>query len=159
MTAPVHRRRLLRGVGCSLAIALGGCLELPSDKDDPGPAGPSPTATARNTESRTQAQGLGTIEFSVTNADDVTHQLSVVMENADGRIVSEVNEPDFEPGASVSAGSAGEPPESSPLTVTFRTESTAAEYVWDIAECTRINLSVTITTDGEITHQRDLCQN
>lgn len=143
----LHRRTVLGG----LVIPLVGCSTPPGQS--------TPTDTASTTPSRTQAQGLGTIEFTVTNADDVTHRLDVEMENAEGRVVLETHEPEFEPGASVSSGSAGEPPENGPFTVTFSTESAAATHVWDVRECGRLNLEVTITSDGEITIERDLCQN
>lgn len=131
-----------------------GCLQLPGGSENT-----DTEENTKDTETRTQAQGLGTIEFSVTNQDDVTHRLEVKMENAEGRIVLETNEPELEPGITVSSGSAGEPPENSPFTISFRTDSASAEYVWDIEECERINLTVIITVQGEITIERDLCQN
>lgn len=141
----MDRRELLVAVG----IGLAGC----TTRD----GGSTPTGTAPATG--TQASGLGTIEYTVTNEDDETHQLEVAMENAEGRIVQETNEPEFAPGASVSSGSAGESPDLGPYTLTFRTDSASATYVWDVAECARIHLQVTITTDGSITVERDLCQN
>lgn len=136
-------------------MAIGGCLQLPGGSEGTD----TEENTPKVTETRTQAQGLGTIEFSVTNQDEVTHRLEVQMVNAEGRTVLETNEPDLEPGATVSSGSAGEPPENSPFTLTFRTDSASAEYVWDLEDCVRINLSVTITVNGEINIERDLCQN
>lgn len=87
-------------------MASGGCLQLPGGTDDTD----TEESTPKDTEKRTQAQGPGTIEFSVTNRDDVTHRLEVQMENAEGRTVLETNDPELEPGATVRPGSPGEPP-------------------------------------------------
>ena len=106
-----------------------------------------------------QAEDLGTIEYTVTNEDDETHRLAVTMEDADGTVVQETNEPEFEPGASVSSGDAGNDPDRGPFTLTFSTDSASETYEWDVRECARIDLRVTITTDGSITVERELCQN
>lgn len=139
------------------SFVVGGVLSLVGCVTQPEPS--TPTDQSTSTPTRTQAQGLGTIEFTVTNRDDTTHRLTVEMENAEGRVVLETNEPEFEPGSSVSSGSAGEPPENGPFTLTFSTESSSSSYVWDVWDCGRINLDVTITTMGELTIERDLCQN
>lgn len=143
----IRRRSFLAGI----VLPIAGC-STQSDQS-------TPTDESTSTLSRTQAQGLGTIEFTVTNEDDVTHRLEVKMENAEGRVVLETNEPEFKPETSVSSGSAGEPPENGPFTLTFSTESASATHVWDVRECGRINLVVTITTRSDITIERNLCQN
>lgn len=132
-------------------VALAGCL-TPSEPS-------SPTDSATDASTPTQAQGLGTIEYSVVNEDDETYRLEVAMENAEGRVVQETIEPAFEPGALVESGSAGEPPEMGPYTLTFSTESASATYVWDVRECGRVHLRVTVTSQGDITVEQDLCQN
>jgi hypothetical protein len=121
----------------------------------------SPTATPQRTDEATptQAQNLGTIEYTVTNADDETHRLSVTMENAEGTVIQETNEPEFQPDASVSSGDPGHDPDAGPFTLTFSTDSASETYEWDVRECARIDLSVTITSDGSITVERVLCQN
>lgn len=135
----------------ALGIAFAGC----TGRD--GAETSTPTSTP--TPTRTQAQGLGTIEYTVTNADDVAHRLEIAMENAEGRVVQETHEPELAPGAAVSSGSAGEPPEMGPYTLHVRTETGAATYVWDVRDCSRIDLAITITADGTIAIDRRLCQN
>lgn len=143
----LDRRSFLIGV----LLSLVGCVAHPDQS--------TPTDQSPSTPTGTQAQGLGTIEFTVTNQDDTTHRLTVEMASAEGRVVLETNESEFEPGASVSSGSAGEPPENGPFTLTFSTESASATHIWDVSECGRIHLEVAITNKGDITIERNLCQN
>lgn len=159
MTPDRTRRGCLRLAAASLPLLIAGCLQDGDGSPVAETDADSPAATPPGTATRTQAQGLGTIEFAVTNEDDVTHRLEVHMVSVDGRTVLETAEPELEPGATVSAGSAGEPPENSPFTLTFRTDAAAAEYVWAVEECERINLVVTITDEGTVDIERDLCQN
>lgn len=144
---PIRRRSFLVGT----AILLAGCITQPE------PSSPTDASTA--TASRTQAQGLGTIEYTVVNEDDETYRLEVATENAEGRVIGETIEPSFEPGEIVESGYAGEPPDLGPYTLTFSTESASATHVWDVRECGRVHLQVTITGEGDITVERDLCQN
>ena len=134
-------------------VGLAGCL-------GGAPAEP-PTATETEAEpgTPTQATGLGTIEYTVVNEDDRTHSLAVSMANAEGRVVQETFEPEFDPGGSVASGSAGHPPDAGPYELTFEVETDAATHVWDVTECGRVHLQVTVTGDGTITIGRDLCQN
>jgi hypothetical protein len=127
-----------------------------------GDEGGEPSAsTSRQTdrESPTQDQNLGTVEYTVTNGDDETHRLGVTMENAAGTVVQETNEPEFQPDTSVSSGDAGHDPDAGPFVLTFSTDSASETYEWDVRECGRVELSVTITSDGSITVERVLCQN
>lgn len=81
------------------------------------------------------------------------------MENAQGEAVQETNEPEFEPGASVSSGAVGHDPDAGPFTLTCSTDSASETYEWDVWKCSRIDLKATITADGSITVERELCQN
>lgn len=144
---PIGRRSFL----VVTATTLAGCVTQPE------PSTPTDASTA--TASRTQAQGLGTIEYTVVNEDDETYRLEIAMENAEGRVVQETIEPAFEPGERVESGSAGDPPDMGPYTLTFSTESASAAHLWDVRECARVHLQVTVTGQGSITVERDLCQN
>lgn len=163
----MRRRQFLRSGIVAVAAATAGC----TGDEDGGTAPPtssptdgtdSPTPTSSPTTggpTGTQAENLGTIEYTVTNEDDEVHDLAVAMENNEGRVVEELFEPDFQPGTSVGAGSAGHEPGTSPLTLTFDIGSASASYVWDVEACARVDLRVTITTETEITVEETLCQN
>lgn len=147
------RRRQLLSVGVWAAVPwFGGCVTngstgtaTPTKESDPG--------------TPTQAQGLGTIEYTVTNEDDEPHQVGVTMEDASGRVVQETNEPSLDPGGSVSSGSAGHEPGMGPFTLRFSIEGTVETYVWNVDDCARVDLKVTITPDQGITIEEVLCQN
>lgn len=148
------RRRTLLGRVVAVGVAgLTGCLTTePSE---------SPATSPEKTEpaTPTQATGLGTIEYTVVNDDDQSYRLEVTMANAEGRVVQETTEPDFDPGETVESGSAGDPPDAGPYELTFQAGTATATYDWDLTECARIHLQVTITADGSITVDRNLCQN
>lgn len=147
-----RRAILVRVIGVGVA-GLTGCLSSgPSVPPTTSPEEPEPATP-------TQASGLGTIEYTVINEDDQSYSLEVAMTNVEGRVVQETFEPEFDPGETVSSGSAGEPPNSGPYELTFRAGSANATYVWDVSECARIHLQVTITAAGTITVERDVCQN
>jgi hypothetical protein len=93
------------------------------------------TPTETNAGTPTQAEALGTVEYTVLNEDDETYHLTVTMENADGAVVQETNEPEFEPGASVSSCDAGHGPDAGPFTLTFSTDSASETYEWGVREC------------------------
>lgn len=154
----MYRREWMVAVG----LALTGCTtaEEPATPTPTSTSTPTPTSTptAARTPTRTQAVDLGTIEYTVTNAADEAYRLDVAMANAEGRVVQETTEPALAPGGTVSSGSAGEPPEMGPYTLTFRTETAEEAYVWDVRECPRIHLQVTIETGGTLAIERDLCQ-
>lgn len=162
------RRRQLLGSGIAAVTACtAGCTGDDDGTDPPtgsptdGTDSPTPSSSPTTTggPTGTQAENLGTIEYTVTNEDDEVHDLAVAMENNEGRVVEELFEPGFQPGTSVGAGSAGHEPGTSPLTLTFDIESASASYVWDIEACARVDLRVTITTEAEITVEETLCQN
>lgn len=147
----MDRRQVLVTAFAAVAAGTAGCLG-----DD---AQGTPTETDTAPETRTQAQDLGTIEYTVTNEDDEAHRLGVTMTNAAGTVVQETNEPEFAPGTSVSSGDAGHEPDAGPFTLTFTIPSTSESYEWDVRECARLDLAVTITADAAITVERTLCQN
>lgn len=149
--APSRRVMTRRSVLAASLMGLAGCLT----ESEPS----SPTESPTQASTPTQAQGLGTIEYTVVNEDDETYRLEIAMENAEGRVVQETIEPAFEPGERVESGSAGDPPDMGPYTLTFAIESASATHVWDVRECARVHLQVTITSQGGITVERDLCQN
>lgn len=149
----MKRREVLRGTFIAAVGGLAGCVNI-------GPV-VSPTSTRAEPEpaTTTQATGLGTIEYTVANEDDESYALEVTMTNAEGRVVQETFEPQFDPGKTVSLGSAGEPPDSGPYELVFRAGSATGTYVWDVKECGRVHLQVTITDAGRIAIEQDLCQN
>lgn len=162
----MHRRHVLVTL-VGIATGISGCIgddegesptRTPTDIEA-STGTETRTRTPADTETPTQAGGLGTIEYTVTNEDDETHRLQVTMENAEGTVVQETNEPEFAPGSSVGSGDAGLDPDAGPFTLTFATNSTSETYEWDVRECARIDLRVTITADGSITIERELCQN
>lgn len=146
----MRRRHVLATFAVGFS-GLGGCVGEPP--------GGTETVTRTSPGTQTQATALGTIEYTVTNEDDETYRLQVTMENDEGGIVQETTEPEFGPGSSVSSGDAGHQPDMGPYTLTFDIGSTSATHVWDVRECARIDLRVTITAEGEVTIQRKLCQN
>lgn len=147
------RRRHLLSIGLLTIVPwIGGCVSngsngtaTPTKDSDPG--------------TPTQAHGLGTIEYTVTNGDDEPHQLGVAMEDGSGSVVQETNEPSLEPGESVSSGSAGHEPGRGPFTLRFSIDGTVKTYVWRVDDCARVDLKVTITPDPGITIEEVLCQN
>lgn len=70
-----------------------------------------------------------------------------------------MNDPEFQPGASVSSGDAGHEPEAGPFSMMSSIDSASETYEWDVRECARIDLRVTITSDGSITIEWELCRN
>lgn len=144
----------------AVTAGVAGCVgRRERGTDSPSPTRTAePTATPTPAASPTQATALGTIEYAVTNEDDETHRLEVAMESADGRVVQETFQPEFRPGERVESGSAGHEPDQGPFTLTFRTDATSETAVWDVEECVRLHLAVTITTDGSFAVDRDLCR-
>ena len=160
----MHRRRLLAAIS-ALSLAPAGCLDDGGTDDatdtptETGTATGTATGTPTGGGTPTQAEDLGTIEYTVTNDDDEPHRVEVTMEDAAGRVVQETTEPALGPGESVGSGSAGYEPDSGPFTLTFATGSDSGTYEWDVRECGRIDLRVTVADGGALTVERELCQN
>lgn len=150
----MRRRRLLAAGIAAATAGIGGCL----GGEGAGTPTGTPSEPGPRTPTRTRAEGLGTVEYTVTNGDDEAHRVEAVVETASGRVVQETFEPELPPGGSVSSGSAGMPPDEGPYTLTFRTDGATATYAWDVRECVRIDLAVTVTDGGGLAVERTLCR-
>lgn len=150
----MHRRRFLALTGLGLAGLGAGCTnrgggtDTPKSTPTPTPAGGGGTATG------TRASG-GTLEVTVTNDDDVAHEVRVTVTNDAGTVVEEAYTPELEPGDYTMFG--GFSP-AGVYTVTVETGTETATHEWDTGECERIHLDVRITDDGSQSHAVDLCR-
>lgn len=143
----MKRRRLLRLWSSAALVAAAGCLGTGD--------GTTSTSTATPTAS---PPGTGPqLEYTVTNEDDQSHEVEVSLATADGTVVAETTRT-LAPGESVTETTTGHDPARSPyeFTVALATLATSSELKFD--ECPSYNLGLSITPEGSLSVDREVCQ-
>lgn len=143
----MRRREMLTLCVATGAATLAGCTGVGGGTTDT-PAG---TATGSPPEIPP-----GTIEFTVVNDDDVSHEVTMEL-TADGTVVEGLTQT-LAPGESVTTTSEGNDPNAGPyeLTVSLPERSLTIELKPD--ECPYINIGISITPEGSLSTEQEICQ-
>lgn len=148
----MRRRRALQGVAAIVATGIAGC-----SGDRTGGRG-TPTATEDlRLRSPTRQRRGATLDYLVRNDDDQTHRLGVLVEDAEGTIVSTWSDTEFEPGEQLGTAVPGFDPDRGPFPITVRLQSVSETIEWDADECPRFDLLVVVTSDGRLEVEREKC--
>lgn len=140
-------------------VVLAGCIGGGGGDGTAGTPTETGTATAGPTTSPAGSP-TGTqegLEYTVTNEDDESHRVEVTLTTADGTVVHETAE-SLAAGESLSGTSTGNDPERGPHELTVALESTSVTSELKFEECPAYNFGFSITPDGTISVDREVCQ-
>ena len=163
----MRRREVLRLCVGAGSIPLAGCTSGDDGATDTPTETPTPTNTPTETQTATASpttpstgtptDTLGRVEYTVTNDDDESHQVEVTLTTADGTVVKETTK-SLSPEESVSVASTGNDPERGPYELTVSLPSNSLTVELKLTECPAYNFGISVTPDGTLSVEREVCQ-